>query len=527
MTKSATTMRRAVARQNIIAALCLVALSAKAAPDVTRAWFTPPVVPEGSTQQVRFEATVTENPASVAFEYNGVDRPMFDDGTNGDLVAADGTWTILFPANDIVSKLTPARVQRPIVGFCEPAGGGRLNVIGEVWTASLGLPAVQSIDGNAQQTDYIVNFIASRSQLLSFNAAFWANRFYAIHRDNFDFLNFLLVSGARGNRYHFGVRNDVQGIGLSIFNNTAQYGSSGRLKGCTVFPIPYFFDTGAPAFSHETGHQWINFLQGTPFASGTPHWPRGDIAINVMGFSIPGSGAGGTYSYTFTPNGAGGFTVGAPNPMNTSTFNTMELYLMGLAPPTEVGNFFVLNNQNQNLTLGQVLQPSEFTVVAVSNVIAARGARAPDSASAQKTFRCATVVLSEQLLDSYAMSFYDWFARRAEHKQPLSYAEGLANGTANPFYAATGGRGVMFASIRDEQPTLRSRRLSNGNIELRFTAKLGIQYQLQSSPDLFTWSTDGPPVSAPVSNPPADAELVLTRAPAMGMHRFYRLTALY
>jgi len=508
---------------------CVLAgvLSLGAAPDVTRSWFTPLVIPDNYTQQVSFEATITENPASVAFEYYGVDRPMFDDGSNGDLVAGDGTWTILFQPRDIFSKLTPARVHRPFIGFCKPAGGARYNTFAEVWDSSIGLAPVHRIDASAQQTDYIVNLVATRSQLLSFNPALWANRFYALQGDKFDFLNFVLAPGRRSNRYHSSVRNDVQGIGTSIFNITSQYGSAGRLKGCNVFPIPSFFDAGEPAFNHEMGHQWINFLQGTPFASGVPHWPKGDIAINVMGFSISG-GAGGTYGHTFTPNGQGGYLVGQPNPTNISTFNSMELYLMGLVPPSAVGTFFVLTNQSQNLTAGQVLQPSEITTVTVSDVIAARGPRVPDSTVSQKTFRCATVVLSEQLLDTYALSFYDWFARRAEAKQPVSYASGFATGISNPFFVATGGRAVMFSKIQDDRPTISLRRLGNGDVQLNFRAKLGIRYQFQSSGDSMAWLDNGPSVAAPLTNPTGDVDMSVLRTPMAGSLRgFYRLGVSY
>jgi hypothetical protein len=420
---------------------------------VTRQRFTPAVIPETQTDPVRFEATVSGNPASVAFNYNGVDRPMFDNGTNGDLVAGDGVWTILFTPAEILSKNTAARVFRPFIGTCRPAGGGAFNVVAEVWTSAIGSPAVHPIDANGQETDYIVNYVATSSQLLSFDQRIWAQRFYATHGDKFDFLNFVLVAGPIGNRFHFATKNAVQGIGLNIFDNDSQYGSAGKLQGISTFPISSFFDGGDQGFEHETGHQWINFLAGTAFAVGSPHWPRGDVAANVMGFSIGGSGGvGGNFPFTFTPNGSGGFVVGNSNFVNLSTFNSMELYLMGLIPSSEVGTFFVLNDQNQNVTVGQTLQPPEITTVTVNDVIAARGARVPDSTQSQKDFRVATIVVSEQLLDAHAMALYDYFARRAEERQQLTFASGLSTGTCNPWYLATGGRSTMVSSIADPPP---------------------------------------------------------------------------
>jgi hypothetical protein len=415
---------------------------------VTRTLFTPPVVPENYTQPVRFEATVTGSPASVVFEYNLVDRPMFDNGTNGDQVANDGVWTILFQPGEILSKLTPGSVFRPFIGYCK-VGASRFNVFAEVWTSTVSLPAIRQLDSTMQSTDYVTNFVVPPSEVQAPNLASIANRFYATYPDVFDFLNIVSI-GSSGNRHHVTVRNPVAGIGSPIFDSSSTYGSNGRLMGVNVFPLPGFFDGAGTGFNHETGHQWINFLNRAPFASGIPHWPTGSLAINVMGFSIGGTGGqGGNFSWAFTPNGQGGYFVSfnqAPN-QNTTMFNSMELYLMGLASPDEVGSFFVLNNQSQQLVSGQVLQPSEITTVGVNDVIAAFGPRVPTSNDAPRNFRVATIILSAQLLDGYSLSLYDWFARRAEATQPLPCSEGFSQHTCRPFYLATGGRGTMNAKL--------------------------------------------------------------------------------
>ena len=416
--------------------------------DITRAHFTPTVVPETQTDPVLFEATVTGNPASVAFNISGNLRPMFDDGTNGDLTAGDGTWSITFTPQEILVRNVPSRVFRPILGSCNVAGFGSLNVIAEVWTSAIGLRPIRTIDSTGQETDYIANYSATRNELMNFDFRLWAQRFYASHGDEYDFLNFVLVTGRRGNRFHMLVKNTVNGIGLQLFDNSSQYGSAGRLKGFNNFPIPSFFDGGEKAFSHEVGHQWINFLGGTVYAPGVPHWPRGSIAGNVMGFSQGGQGGqGGTFPFTFSANGAGGYLVGSADAFILSTFNSMELYLMGLIPAEEVTPFFVLNNQNLSVTPGLTLQPQDYTTVSVNEIIASAGPRIPAAADAQRDFRVATIVISEQLLDPYAMAFYDYFARRAEAITPLPFSSGLSSGTGNPWYLATGGRSTMTSAI--------------------------------------------------------------------------------
>lgn len=435
--------------------------------DVIRGHFTPPVMPENWTQPVLFEATVTGNPTSVTFNISGT-RPMFDDGTNGDKVAGDGTWSILFTPQEILLRTVPNRIFRPIVGTCNVAGFGALNVIGEVWKSEIGLRTVRPIDASGQETDYIANYSATKDQMMNFDHRLWARRFYASHPDNYDFLNFVVVSGKRGNRFHLLAKNSVSGIGIQLFDVTADYGSSGRLQGVNFFPIPSFFDGGEKAFIHEVGHQWINFLNGTPYGSAVPHWPRGSIAGNVMGFSVGGPGGqGGNFPYTFTSNGAGGYTIGSADNFALSTFNSMELYLMGLISPAEVGSFFVLTDPNQTMTVGQTLPFQDTTPVNVDQIIGSVGPRFPEWADAQRDFRVATIVISEELLDQYAMSFYDYFARRAEAKTPLQFASGLSNGTGNPWYLATGGRSTMTSALGPSTVSVAGRVTTPGGLGLR------------------------------------------------------------
>jgi hypothetical protein len=501
-------------------------LVSTAAPDVFRSWFTPTVVPNTYPGPVRLEAEITENPASVMFNYSGVNRPMFDDGSNGDLVAGDGIWTCLFTTAEILAKNSVDRISRPFLGTINPAGAGAFNTIAEVWTSGIiGLVPIKT-NATSLETDYVVNYIATRAQLTNFDPTIWANRFYTNHGDKFDFLNFVHIAGVRGNRYHSGVKNSVLGIGLGTNSYDASFGSAGRLQGYTVFPIPSFYDGASPPFSHENGHQWINFLSGTPYAGGIPHWPKGNIAINVMGFSFPGSGVGGNFSFTFTPSGAN-YIVGSDVATNHSTFNAMELYLAGLAASNEVPTYFVLNDQNQSLVNGQTLTPAEFTLVNLSNVVAAIGPRVPDSSNSQKTFRCATIILSEQLLDAYALSFYDYFTRRVEARATLAYSDGLATGTSNPWYLATSRRAVMFSRITDEHPAMAITRLTN-NVRIQFTGKAGIRYQPQRSIDLATWTDDGAGVFIPINSSALDVATNFVRAVVLGQGKtYYRLKVIY
>ncbi|MGZ5020158.1 MAG: choice-of-anchor X domain-containing protein, partial [Chthoniobacterales bacterium] len=110
-------MRRtkpALVRLSLLLAVGAVLVPALFAQTVTRSKFTPPVMPETQVNPVLYEATVSGSPASVVFNYNSADRQMYDDGTHGDLVAGDGTWSIQFTPSEILSKNTADRVYRPI-----------------------------------------------------------------------------------------------------------------------------------------------------------------------------------------------------------------------------------------------------------------------------------------------------------------------------------------------------------------------------------------------------------------------------
>src|SRR5437016_14061318 len=84
--------------------------------------------------------------------------------------------------------------------------------------------------------------------------------FYTSFNDDYDFLSILTLPEVFANRYHAPVRNNVSGIGQSLFDNSALYGSGGRLLGYTFYPLSTYFDLAASASLHELGHQWINYL---------------------------------------------------------------------------------------------------------------------------------------------------------------------------------------------------------------------------------------------------------------------------
>lgn len=419
--------------------------------DVLRGAFTPHVIRKRRLEPVIFEATISGDPTSIALEIDGVEHPLRDDGTHGDVAAGDSTYTINLPAEQITSRLSESDVFRPFVGFLNARDGDtvvfRFNVFAEIWTPAIPLVSINRLAPDIQLSPHIFNI---REEVgvtgEGFDPQSLSQEFYDWVNDDYDFIHFLLVPGFRANRYHASIQNSTQGLGLSDFDNSDDFGSAGRLQGYNVFPIPYFFDGANRGFIHEIGHQWVNYLRGTALESGIPHWPLSNLASGVMGFSLPGTGAGGTFPKRVEPEGNGYRVTGDPE-LRFPVFNDMELYLMGLLPQDEVGLIVVFNDQSEVPADG-FYPNSAFTKVTIEDIVNVVGTREPGVDRAQKNFKVATIVVSDELLSPVEIAFYDYFAQRAEGQSPVLVTEGFAQGNGKPFYVATGQRAMLDVSLQ-------------------------------------------------------------------------------
>jgi hypothetical protein len=274
-------------------------------------------------------------------------------------------------------------------------------------------------------------------------------QFYRLFDDQYDFINLVLaLPSFPNNRYHFAVKNDVQGIGVSQFDNTARYGSAGRLQGVNVFPLAAFFDLAESGALHEIGHQWINFLTLPLLATGRPHWPLSSLARGIMGLSIAGSNVGGLFPYDLIPLPDGTYRLQTSQPIGE--FTDLDLYLMGLLPADQVGAHVVFRNQNQPICNGCILR--EPVTVTVPDVIAADGPRLPDAATSPKEFHLATIIVTrERPLNDDEMALLDYFAARGEATEPLPFSSGFVQGTTKPFFLATRGLGSLRTSLSPPQ----------------------------------------------------------------------------
>jgi len=439
-------------------AMCLVAATgvARAAASVDWTRVTPDVLRYDRTAPVTVSAAISGGAPTLVqlAAADGTTLLMKDDGIGGDASANDHVWSVQISPNLAVGNLQPADVFRKFVGFVDVYEGAtrtaRVFVQTQVWTPEIGEVSIVNAGPQAQYANHVVNLVDPTTFAGGANTDFraLARRFYSVFPDQFDFLDVVFEAALVANRYHFGVRNAVGGIGSNFFDQSGDYGSAGRLLGLNIFPSSEFFDGGQEAHSHETGHQWINFMTHPSLATGLPHWPLSSLANGLMGFSIPGSNAGGDYGCRLTPIAQG---IQLTSFSGARTYTDLDLYLMGLKPASQVADHYVWTNQqaasNQNC-LG-VVGYNLFSKVTINDVIASVGPRSPAYPNTQRDFKVGVIVLSNAKLSPEAMAFYNWFAQRVEARTTLDVHQGFYAGKGNPFYVATGGAGTMTARLRD------------------------------------------------------------------------------
>jgi hypothetical protein len=283
------------------------------------------------------------------------------------------------------------------------------------------------------------------STLQDFDFVALTKKFYQMHNDDFDQL--VVFTNTRTTTrgtfaFEFTVANEVQGIGVDIYDSSRDFGSRGRLRSLVDMDrLSSFPDDPGQRFlgenntlsvlGQECGHRWLAYLD---FKDGTAnstallgrdeaHWSFffDSDASNMEGNDIQDLGNG-----NFR-------TVGA-----VSQYSALDQYAMGLRTASEVPPMFVVTgvtsgqNPEDAPKIGVDIRGTR-KEVRITDVVAAMGARRPDAATAPKTFRQAFVYV---------------VAQTRETSDELSKLERIRAAWETYFADSTGGRGTMNARLR-------------------------------------------------------------------------------
>jgi hypothetical protein len=404
----------------------------------------PRVVEAANPKPTRFLVVGAATATQMTFQpVSGPSIPLTNIG--------NGVFSFVLPASTALAGYEVGTLHN-FIGTVDSkdAGGTSLcvcNYAVNVREANFPDVAITSLGANAQKSPYVLNMRLDTVTVYS-DHAIRKKAVDLLGGDQFDFIAVIGPaenthgSGITGNRVNQLLRNDVSGIGLSVFDNTAPSGGTGRLKAALEFPVSAYFDGAEHGFVHEAGHTWINWATRDPVVgAGVAHWPASSMARHVMGANIANTGVGGSFPWLLTPVGSDSVKI-SNLASALGTYAPIDLYLMGLIPADSVPSMLVLPPEVvvDGTTNGKTFLARKYSI---NDYIASQGPRVP-AVSAQKSFATATVLLTYGRLATPAeMAFFDMAAKRGETTTTLRASIGRSNSDAVGFYQATGGRARM------------------------------------------------------------------------------------
>ncbi len=235
-----------------------------------------------------------------------------------------------------------------------------------------------------------------------------AREFFKTHKDEYDFLviftNFdFQMPDNESRAFYKGVKNDTQGIGRDIFDNTQAYGSGGWLQGAidmgnvakmATDPLDPKFEDTLGVLSHEMMHRWAAYVK---FKDET-----GAISPALLGHDgahwsfLLDSGGSVMYGNRWQDNGNGTFT--STSPMGQmKLYSPLDLYLMGMIDKSKVPTMLLIHNpdvDDAQFPLAGTTVSGTAQYVTIDQIIAAMGPRVPDASISQKNFKSAFILIT-------------------------------------------------------------------------------------------------------------------------------------
>ncbi len=232
-----------------------------------------------------------------------------------------------------------------------------------------------------------------------------AKEFYRLHKDEYDFLvifsNFdVKMPEADARAFYLHVKNDTRGIGQQLFDNSALFGSNGKLQGTidmgnisalTTDPLDPNFETPLDILSHELMHRWgayVKFMTAQGMVSNAllgkdlSHW---SFLLNSYASLL--------YGNQWQDNGNNTFTSVA----DRNYYSPLDLYLMGFVDKTQVPPMLLIDNPDidpKQMPETGITITGTPTYVTIDDIIAAEGERIPGPAESQKSFKTAFIFIT-------------------------------------------------------------------------------------------------------------------------------------
>lgn len=302
-------------------------------------------------------------------------------------------------------------------------------------------------DFTLDATHTVANYVLSQSDYAQFLAGegditMVAEKAYEYLDDDFDYIIILSVEEVQPSGLFYGrshlVQNQVQGLGTTIYNNAAAYGSAGKLKSIIYMPRTEYISNGP--FLHEIVHSWGN--KGIIPSTVGGHWGFASTAGQLGGFDQIEDLGNNTYRGSL--NGQNGFGTFA-NGGNSVVYGALELYTMGLIGADELGPIQVAVNPEWTQNAAEFTADA-ITTYTAQDLINEHGARIPSVTDSQKDFKALTVVIStteisQEQIDAISSNL-DNFSRQG--------APDSSWGSLKNFWLATQGKATFDFTVASE-----------------------------------------------------------------------------
>jgi hypothetical protein len=195
------------------------------------------------------------------------------------------------------------------------------------------------------------------------------------------------------------IRNDVQGIGLPLFNSSSAFGSQNKLRGIVDMGNlkKIDFTVGSKSYKsslnilmHELQHPFGVYIKFRD--------SQGALSDALLGESAS--------HWSYFADSDASLMYGADWVNENSqfraaqvfkTYNNLDLYLAGLIPASAVTPIDLIQNgtgNNTDLPKIAAVSGGQKESISFAQILAANGARVPSSDTAPKHFRAAIIVLS-------------------------------------------------------------------------------------------------------------------------------------
>lgn len=371
-----------------------------------------------------------------AVNYTQAKIVLRDDGLGNDETAGDGIFTsvpmvynsnsfLIRSGNLSIAYASFFQVKETNGDYTDYDFNGGYLPLGLINPNAITSTPLTMRSNDVYANDYIVNIIRPAGE----QNATDAQTFYQYFADRFDFINIFhanLPSTGSIRNYHFNVRNDAQGLGYGVYDNSTTYGSTGKLRGISVFPAL----SSQPPTNHEVLHQWSSFLHNL-FGSNNYGSHHGLSSIHGV--------HGGLRNFEYIDANTVAYdravTYGYASDRND--FADLELYLMGAMSKEDLRSTYYVIHDPVSQGNG-TYSFSSLDQITPDDIVNEYGLRMPNGANADTDFCAANIVISDEPLTGAILDYYTYLIKswgnelvEADYKSFEEATQGLATMNCN------------------------------------------------------------------------------------------------